>query len=43
MARVMAKSGANNEVASRFRAWALDVAERLDLSGQLVFDPANRA
>lgn len=41
VARVLAKSGANDGAASRWGAWALDVAERLDPSGQLVFDPAD--
>jgi hypothetical protein len=41
VARVLAKRGADDGAASRWGAWALDVAERLDPSGQPVFDPAD--
>jgi hypothetical protein len=38
VARVLAQRGADDGEASRWGAWALEVAERLDPSRQLVFD-----
>jgi hypothetical protein len=39
MARVMAQRAADDEVAARWVAWALDVAGMLDPSMRCVFDP----
>jgi hypothetical protein len=41
VARVLARRGADDGAASRWGAWALDVAERLDPSGQPVLDPGD--
>lgn len=38
VARVVAQRAADDETASRWGTWALDVADRLDPSGQLVVD-----